>query len=67
MIGYALAKTGVHTVALNTALTKTLPEDVAVITLLPYIHLIIFRETIDTPTNREAMPKEDFSKWANPD
>ncbi|CAD8078914.1 unnamed protein product [Paramecium primaurelia] len=59
MIGYALAKTAVHTLAIQTAVSTHLPEDSAVITLLP--------ETIDTPANRQAMPKEDFSKWANPD
>lgn len=23
-------------------------------------------EVLDTPENREAMPKEDFTKWTNP-
>jgi hypothetical protein len=30
-----------------------------VVTILP--------ETIDTQTNREAMPNSDFSKWSSPD
>ncbi|CAD8089083.1 unnamed protein product [Paramecium sonneborni] len=35
MIGYALAKTAVHTLAIQTAVSTHLPEDSAVITLLP--------------------------------
>lgn len=66
MIGYALAKTAVHTLAIQTAVSTHLPDDAAVITLLPY-NLKLLSETIDTPSNRQAMPKEDFSKWANPD
>jgi hypothetical protein len=30
-----------------------------VVTILP--------ETIDTPTNRQAMPNSDFSKWSKPE
>jgi short-subunit dehydrogenase involved in D-alanine esterification of teichoic acids len=39
MIGYALSKTGVHSLALN--LSQQLPESNSVITILPI--------TIDTP------------------
>jgi dihydropteridine reductase len=60
MIGYALAKAGVHYLATNLAEKTAKKEliDGKVITILP--------ETIDTPTNRIAMPKADFSKWADP-
>lgn len=44
MIGYAMAKTGVHSFALNLAESGVLPPDSAVITILP--------EIIDTPGNR---------------
>jgi dihydropteridine reductase len=68
MIGYALAKTGVHTLAMN-MFGSILPSDSSIITILPYIIKVAnyFRETIDTPGNREAMPKADFSTWAKPD
>ena len=56
MIGYALAKTGVHSLALN--LSQHLPESNSVITILPI--------TIDTPENRAAMPTSNFADWANP-
>ncbi len=44
MIAYSLAKTGVHSLALNLSQSNVLPEDTTVITILP--------ETIDTPANR---------------
>src|SRR5262249_16120404 len=28
---------------------------------------VVLPSTIDTPTNRKAMPKADFSKWVNPE
>lgn len=57
MIGYALAKTGVHYVA--TALAERAKEfDAKVLTILP--------ETIDTADNRAAMPNADFSSWSKP-
>lgn len=61
MIGYALAKAGVHYLATNLAERAEKKEliDGRVITILP--------ETIDTPTNRAAMPNSDFSKWSKPD
>jgi dihydropteridine reductase len=58
MIGYAMAKTGVHSFALNLAESNTLPPDTSVITILP--------EIIDTPANREAMPNANFDEWASP-
>jgi dihydropteridine reductase len=58
MLAYSLAKTGVHSLALNLSQSKVLPEDTTVVTILP--------ETIDTPSNREAMPKANFDEWANP-
>lgn len=44
MIGYAIAKTGVHSLALNLSSGQDLPENSTVLTILP--------ETIDTPQNR---------------
>lgn len=60
MIAYALAKSGVHYLATNLAEKAEKKESIQgkVITILP--------ETIDTPTNREAMPTADFSKWSKP-
>lgn len=59
MIAYSLAKTGVHSLALNLA-EKLLEkgQDQRVITILP--------EIIDTVTNREAMPKANFFSWSKP-
>jgi dihydropteridine reductase len=59
MIGYAIAKTGVHSLALNLAevFIKNDKEQ-RVITILP--------ETIDTETNRKSMPTADFTKWSKP-
>lgn len=61
MIGYALAKAGVHYLATNLAEKAEKKEiiDAKVITILP--------ETIDTPTNRESMPKADFKQWSKPE
>lgn len=56
MIAYALAKTGVHSLALN--LSQQLPETNSVITILPI--------TIDTPENRKGMPNADFATWSKP-
>ena len=59
MIGYSMAKTGVHSLALNLAQHfQQSQHSGRVITILP--------ETIDTKTNREAMPNADFTKWSNP-
>ncbi len=57
MIAYSMAKTAVHSLALN--LSEHAKETGnRVITLLP--------ETIDTESNRQAMPNSDFSKWSKP-
>jgi NAD(P)-dependent dehydrogenase (short-subunit alcohol dehydrogenase family) len=54
---YAASKAGV--VALTGALAKELAEEkITVNAILP--------GTIDTPANRQAMPKADFSKWTQP-
>mmetsp|Transcript_27510 Transcript_27510/g.49558 ORF Transcript_27510/g.49558 Transcript_27510/m.49558 type:complete len:229 (-) Transcript_27510:848-1534(-) len=58
MIAYGLSKTATHSLALNMATRQDLPQDADVITILP--------ETIDTPSNRAAMPTADYSKWSNP-
>jgi NAD(P)-dependent dehydrogenase (short-subunit alcohol dehydrogenase family) len=60
MIGYALAKTGVHYLATSLAEKAAKKDhiDGKVITILP--------EVIDTPANRAAMPTSDFTKWSNP-
>lgn len=60
MIGYALAKAGVHYLAMNLAEKAQNKDylDGRVITILP--------ETIDTESNRQAMPNSDFSKWSKP-
>lgn len=44
MIAYSLAKTAVHSLALNLSQSSALPDDTTVITILP--------EIIDTPANR---------------
>jgi NAD(P)-dependent dehydrogenase (short-subunit alcohol dehydrogenase family) len=58
MGAYAAAKAGVH--SLTQALAEELKADgVTVNAVLPSI--------IDTPTNRNDMPKADFSAWVAPD
>jgi dihydropteridine reductase len=58
MIGYALAKSGVH--YMGTALAERAKEfEGRVVTILP--------EVIDTESNRKAMPNADFSTWAKPE
>ena len=59
MIGYHIAKTATHAIAQNMATLEDLPKDAVVVTILP--------ETLDTPSNREAMPDVDHSKWARCD
>jgi NAD(P)-dependent dehydrogenase (short-subunit alcohol dehydrogenase family) len=58
MIAYSMAKTAVHSLALNLT-EKAKMENRRVITLLP--------ETVDTESNRAGMPDADFSKWAKPE
>lgn len=58
MIGYALAKSGVH--YMGTALAERAKEfEGRVVTILP--------EVIDTESNRKVMPNADFSTWAKPE
>lgn len=57
MLAYSLAKTGVHSLALNLSNSKVMPEDNTVLTILP--------ETINTEANRQSMPKANFDEWAN--
>jgi NAD(P)-dependent dehydrogenase (short-subunit alcohol dehydrogenase family) len=53
---YAASKAGVH--RLTEALAAELKGKVTVNAVLP--------STIDTPANRNAMPKADFAKWVTP-
>jgi dihydropteridine reductase len=57
-LAYGLAKTAVHSLALNLSTRESIPTTSTVSTILP--------EIIDTPGNREAMPGADFSKWSSP-
>lgn len=59
MIAYALAKAGVHSLATAIAQKAEKKEQFEgrVITILP--------GTIDTESNRAAMPTADFSKWVS--
>jgi NAD(P)-dependent dehydrogenase (short-subunit alcohol dehydrogenase family) len=53
---YAASKAGVH--RLTEALAAEHKGKITVNAVLP--------STIDTPANRESMPKSDFSKWVRP-
>uniref|UniRef100_A0A1A9WV23 Dihydropteridine reductase n=1 Tax=Glossina brevipalpis TaxID=37001 RepID=A0A1A9WV23_9MUSC len=56
MIGYGLAKAGVHQLTRSLAAKNSgLPDDVVVVSILPI--------TLDTPMNRKCMPNADFSSW----
>lgn len=57
-LAYGLAKTAVHSLALNLATRESLPSNSTVSTILP--------EVIDTDSNRAAMPNADFSTWCDP-
>ena len=58
MIGYALAKSGVH--YLGTALAEKAKNFQGnVVTILP--------EVIDTETNRKNMPEAKFDSWSKPE
>jgi len=58
MGAYASSKAGVH--RLTEALAEELADTgVTVNALIPSV--------IDTPTNRQDMPNEDFSKWVKPE
>jgi NAD(P)-dependent dehydrogenase (short-subunit alcohol dehydrogenase family) len=56
MGAYAASKSGVH--RLTEALAAEHKGKIAINAVLPSI--------IDTPANRESMPKSDFSKWVTP-
>lgn len=58
MLAYGLAKTAVHSLALNLATLENIPSTATVSTILP--------EIIDSPANRAAMPNADYSTWSNP-
>jgi dihydropteridine reductase len=56
MLGYGLAKAGVHHLVRSIASDPALlPEGSTVLGILPH--------TLDTPGNRAGMPTADFSKW----
>ncbi|KAL9918191.1 dihydropteridine reductase-like isoform 1-T4 [Glossina fuscipes fuscipes] len=56
MIGYGLAKAGVHQLTRSLAAKNSgIPDDAVVVSILPI--------TLDTPTNRKIMPNADFSSW----
>ncbi|OMJ70953.1 hypothetical protein SteCoe_30948 [Stentor coeruleus] len=57
-LAYGLAKTAVHSLALNMATQESIPNTSVVSTILP--------EIIDTPSNRAAMPDANFSTWCDP-
>ena len=57
-LAYGLAKTAVHSLALNLATKENIPSSATVSTILP--------EIIDAPANRAAMPNADFSTWSSP-
>ncbi|PWV15355.1 quinonoid dihydropteridine reductase (QDPR-1) [Trypanosoma cruzi] len=56
MLGYGVAKAGVHQLTKSLAASNSkLPEGACVVALLPTI--------LDTPANRKAMPNADRSCW----
>jgi dihydropteridine reductase len=57
MIGYGMAKAAVHqlTKSLASLESSGLPSGSRVLCVLPV--------TLDTPANRSAMPKADFTSW----
>lgn len=57
-LAYNISKVAVHSLAACVSERKDIPENAAVVTLLP--------ETLDTPRNRTDMPNEDPSKWLKP-
>eukprot|EP01100_Stratorugosa_tubuloviscum_P005852 TRINITY_DN2575_c2_g2_i2.p1 TRINITY_DN2575_c2_g2~~TRINITY_DN2575_c2_g2_i2.p1 ORF type:complete len:235 (-),score=129.27 TRINITY_DN2575_c2_g2_i2:195-899(-) len=58
MVSYGVSKAAVHHLIGSIASDKNLPFGASVLGLVP--------ETIDTETNRQAMPQADRSKWADP-
>jgi dihydropteridine reductase len=60
MLAYGASKAAVHHLVRSLAEPGSgLPADAAVAAILPI--------TIDTPSNRAAMPKADFSTWTPPE
>ncbi len=60
MLGYQISKLSVHNLTDILIQNKTLlPKDVKLVTILP--------STIDTESNRKAMPDSDFTKWTKPE
>ena len=58
MIGYGLAKAGVHQLAKSLAANESgLPTNAFVAAICPIC--------LDTPMNRKWMPKSDFSSWTS--
>jgi 3-oxoacyl-[acyl-carrier protein] reductase len=55
---YAVSKAGVHMLAQAIA-SEVRGKNINVNAVLP--------GTIDTPANRQAMPRADFSKWVKPE
>lgn len=56
MIGYGLAKAAVHQLVESLAAKNSgLPEESCALAILP--------QTLDTPMNREWMPKANFAEW----
>jgi NAD(P)-dependent dehydrogenase (short-subunit alcohol dehydrogenase family) len=58
ILAYSLAKTAIHSLALNISERTHIPSTSCVLTILP--------EVIDTPANRQSMPSADYSKWVDP-
>jgi len=58
MVGYSVAKAGVHNLIASLAEPEALGKNRKVVGLLPNV--------IDTPANRHAMPDADFNTWTNP-
>ena len=60
MVGYGLAKAGVHHLVRSAAADATkLPKEACVLGICPY--------TLDTPGNRSGMPDADFTSWTSLD
>jgi len=55
MLSYGITKASTHHLIKSLSRSKQMPQNSIVIGILPKV--------IDTPANRVAMPKEDFSNW----
>lgn len=64
-----MAKAAVHHLVKSLAEKDGgIPEKSCVTAILPYgkilsYYILLFRITLDTPMNRQFMPKADFSTW----